>query len=419
MSSTRADAAGFFLVPAVLSLLNGVGCSVGVPALPDGPAVTADMGAPADLSGSPAVPPDMLVTKVQGCAWRDRFQQLYGHPWSGADVALVTKNGVVTRGIDHLDLMAQKNQVPDIVQVKGSASPVQEIRLLAPGSDQMLASHSGAYVYGLGYAMWLDVNGYGEAGITEATLIRQFSMEMPTYQQMIGLFRVLTRTAEAQVEAGDLADFRTAAAQLLGAIEGGQLTFAMGTGHAADFPQTAQTVNGKRFSFQLSDGLGLDPQLGFQREGSWGPKWQSYSPGGGWSASAPGMQPKCGGCTVDHWAGATYQFCDGPNDQASAQAACISHGGNLATVGDLVTNSFLRGLAPNAGDSWIGLNDLKAQGQYVWETGQPAAYLDWAPGQPDNWMNQERCVQLTDASASTRWNDLNCASSKSYFCQYP
>src|SRR5262249_55743781 len=160
--------------------------------------------------------------------------------------------------------------------------------------------------------------------------------------------------------------------QLMRAIEGGTLTFIIGTGHAADFPQTAQTVNGKRFSFQLSAGYGLDPQLGLQRDGMWGPLWQSYGPTGGWSASQPGMQPKCGGCSVDRWGGKQYLFCDGKDDWPGAEAACQAHGGHLATVGDLFANSFLRGMAPNAGDTWIGLNDQKVTGQYVWASGQMA-----------------------------------------------
>lgn len=411
------------------SLLGIVACSSGgvvvlnddggdaMPDLGMGPRPEYDLSAPKPDMTAPPV--DMAITMVKSCTWRERFQQVYGHAWDGADVAFVTTDGALTRGIDKLDLAAQKSQVPDIVKVKGNSNKIQEIRLLAPGGTTVLASHNGAYIYGLGYAMWLDVNGYGEAGITEVTLIRQFGMEEASYQQLVGLFRVLTKNAESQVPAADLADFQLAAAALMGKIESGTLTFAIGTGHAADFPGTAQTVNGKKFSFQLSDGFGMDPQLGFQRDGVWGPLWQTYSPSGGWSASAPGLQPKCGGCTVDHYGGATYQYCDGPTKQADAQALCQSHGGNLATVGDVVTGAFLRGLAPGAGTALIGLSDLKMTGQYVWETGAAATYTNWSPGQPDHWMNQEHCVQLTDAKSSTAWNDISCDSPLPYLCQLP
>lgn len=411
-----------------VSLLSAVRCSSGGVVvldadtdLPDlsgpGPRPEFDLSSPkADMTAPPV---DMAITMVKSCTWRERFEQLYGHAWSGADVALVTVDNAVTRGVDKLDLAAQKSQVPDIVKVKGNTNKIKEIQLLAPGGSTVLASRTGAYIYGLGYAMWLDVNGYGEAGITEATLIRQFGMEEASYQQLVGLFRVLTKLAEPQVPTADLADFQTAAAALMSKIESGTLTFALGTGHAADFPATAQTVNGKKFSFQLSDGFGMDPQLGFQRDGVWGPLWRTYSPSGGWSASAPGLQPKCGGCTVDHFAGMTYQFCEAPTKQADAQAICQSHGGNLATADSAVTGAFLRGLAPGAGSAWIGLSDLKVTGQYEWATGAKASYTNWSMGQPDHWMNEEHCVQLYDAKSSTAWNDINCVTPLPYLCQLP
>jgi hypothetical protein len=404
-----------------VATLGAAGCSSG--------GYQSQSQGPTDDGGAPPPPPpgvdaaapapDLSIVPVHACTWAERFQQVYGHAFSGGDVAFVTGDGAVTRGTDKLDLVAQKNQVPDYVRVKGNTSSIKTIQLLDPGNGQVLATRTGPYVYGLGYAMWLEANDSGQAGLKETTLLRQFGLEEPTYQQMVGLFRVLTKTAEAHVPSADVDDFRTAAAEMMTAIEAGQLTFIMGTGHGADFPQTAQSANGKRFSFQLSDSYGLDPQLGYQRDGVWGPQWQSYSPSGNWSASAPGMQPKCGGCSVDKWAGVTYEYCDGPADQPTAEATCRLHGGHLATVSDLTTNSFLRGLAPGAGSAFIGLSDAANQGQYVWASGQPATYVDWAAGQPDHYMGQEHCVQLVDGKSVTQWNDISCATKLPYICQLP
>ncbi len=362
---------------------------------------------------------DMAIVPVKPCSWRDRFRETYGNSFAKGDVAFVTTDGAVARGMDKLNFDAQKTQVPDIVLVKGNTNRIQEIRLLEPGGSKVLASRNGAYIYGLGYAMWLEVNGYGEAGITEMTLIRQLSLEVASYQQLVGLFRVLTKTSESQVPMADRADFAVAAAKLMTALESGSLTFALGTGHGLDFRDTDQVVNGKRFAFQLSNGFGMDPQLGFQRTSVWGPLWQTYSPGGNWSASAPGMQPKCGGCTIDKFQGTSYLMCNGRLDRENAQAACRAHGGDLASVNDLFTNSFLRGMAPNAGSALIGLSDLAENGKYVWATGKPASYVNWGPGQPDHYMNSEHCVQLSDAKSSTQWNDIDCATQLPYLCQLP
>jgi len=371
------------------------------------------------LTDDLASPADFSIVPVKPCTYRDRFVEKCGHAFSRNDLSFVTADGKVYRGMDQLDFAAQKSQDPNIVKVKGSTSRITEIRLIDPASGKVIESKNGAYIYGLGYAMWLEVNSYGEVGIAEMTLLRQFAGDLPTYQQLVGLFRVLTQTALSQVPSADKTDFAQAAAKLMSAIESGALTFALGTGHAADFPQTAQSVNGKVFSFQLSNGYGMDPQLGFQRNGSWGPLWQTYSPGGNWSASSPGMQPKCGGCSSDQHAKSRYLFCDGPLDWKAAQTRCSLHGGHLATVDDLFVNSFLRGMAPGAGRAFIGLSDLAETNKYVWVTGVPASYTNWAPGQPDHYNNQEHCVQLSDDKSSTHWNDMDCANALPYLCKLP
>ena len=407
--------------------------SIGLLSCTQDPPIPADDGPPDLVSTAPdlAVPgdppdltmpppsPDLAIVPLAPCSWRDRFAEAFGHAFAKNDVAFVTTDGKVTRGMDQLDFAAQKSQIPDIVKVKGNANRISEIQLLDPATGKVLASNKAAFVYGLGYAMWLEVNAYGEAGITEMTLIRQFAGELPTYQQLVGLYRVLTKTAEAQVPAADRGDFQQAAAKLMSAIESGSLTFALGTGHAADFPATAQTANGKTFSFQLSNGYGMDPQIGFQRNGVWGPLWQTYSLTGAWSASTPGMQPKCGGCTTDSFGGTKYLFCEGPLPRKNAAAVCASHGGYLATVDNVFVNSFLRSMAQNAGKAFLGLDDLAEYGKYVWATGKPATYTNWGQGQPDHYMMQERCVQLYDGKAITQWNDIDCASPLPYLCQLP
>src|ERR1700712_2882464 len=139
-------------------------------------ATTPDLSTRPDASSPPV---DLSFTMVKPCSWRDHFAQLYGHAFSPADVAFVTTDNAVTRGVDQLDFAAQKNRDPNQVQVKGKTSFIKELRLLTPGGNTVLGSRTGAYVYGLGYAMWLEVNGSGETGLAEATLVRQFAMEEP------------------------------------------------------------------------------------------------------------------------------------------------------------------------------------------------------------------------------------------------
>ena len=164
-----------------------------------------DLAEPPDLTTPPM---DMAIKPVAPCSWRDRFAEVYGHAWNKGDVAFVTTDNAVSRGMDKLNFAAQKTQVPDIVLVNGNSNRIKEIRLLEPSGTKVLASKSGAHIYGLGYSMWLEVNGYGESGITEMTLIRQLSQETASYQQLVGLYRVLTKTSESQVPVADRSDYQ-------------------------------------------------------------------------------------------------------------------------------------------------------------------------------------------------------------------
>ena len=69
--------------------------------------------------------PDLAIVPVKPCSWRDRFQETYGNAFAKGDVAFVTTDGAVARGMDKLNFDAQKTQVPDIVLVKGNTKRIQ------------------------------------------------------------------------------------------------------------------------------------------------------------------------------------------------------------------------------------------------------------------------------------------------------
>lgn len=220
-------------------------------------------GQPNRCGGPPPPPPP-------ACTWQLDFSQRYGQAWNPAEVAFVTSDGAVHRGMSALDLEASRNQVPDIVKTLGSSANVTEVRLYGAGGGQnVLASHAGPYVYGLGDAMWHQVNGYAPGDFVETTLLRLFTEPEHAYAELKEYFRTLFVQAEYLVPANDLADYRTANHQLMAAVDSGALVFKLGTGHGIDFWQTRQVVNGKAFSFQFSDAVGLDPKIGMQREGAW------------------------------------------------------------------------------------------------------------------------------------------------------
>jgi len=65
-------------------------------------------------------------------------------------------------------------------------------------------------------------------------------------------------------------------------------------------------------------------------------------------------------------------------------------GGNLATVNDAAENTWITNniapIANGAGDSLmaIGLNDVAAEGSYVWFSGEPLSYTNYVASDPNN-----------------------------------
>src|SRR5437868_3048658 len=81
------------------ALVSAVDCSSGgaavdgsaeVPDLSTGPGPRPEFDLSAPPVDAAAPPADMAITVVKSCSWRERFEQVYGHAWSGADVAFVT-----------------------------------------------------------------------------------------------------------------------------------------------------------------------------------------------------------------------------------------------------------------------------------------------------------------------------------------
>jgi len=111
---------------------------------------------------------------------------------------------------------------------------------------------------------------------------------------------------------------------------------------------------------------------------------------------------------------------DGNSQQRSwqdAKAACVAAGGALATIDDKGLDNFL-GQAAGGFAAWIGLNDLKKKGKWVWDEGlrdpipwDPAkSYNGFKGGAPDG--SKGDCVTYT----SLGWVVDDCSKKYSYIC---
>jgi uncharacterized delta-60 repeat protein len=117
----------------------------------------------------------------------------------------------------------------------------------------------------------------------------------------------------------------------------------------------------------------------------------------------------------DHWYSLTTQAETWP----AAETEATVWGGHLAAVGSAKEQNFLQTnflrdinlLRP----FWIGFNDAAKEGTFVWSSGEPALWLGWSAGEPNNQNGNEDYATInwhfsdilsTDASVIGAWNDV-------------
>ncbi|KAF0308816.1 Lectin BRA-3 [Amphibalanus amphitrite] len=81
--------------------------------------------------------------------------------------------------------------------------------------------------------------------------------------------------------------------------------------------------------------------------------------------------------------GSCYWRSTYPATWSAAVTACptVGDGSQIASIHSLVENSFVMETY-NYGETWIGLNDLGAEGQFTWSDGADLDFTNWQPGQP-------------------------------------
>jgi hypothetical protein len=97
----------------------------------------------------------------------------------------------------------------------------------------------------------------------------------------------------------------------------------------------------------------------------------------------------------------------GGTSWTQANAVAQAMGGNLATINDSEENEWVRANMANFGGQdrrvWIGFNDVASEGSFVWTSGQPVAYTNWNPGEPNNTNGLEHYTELFGSNGL--WND--------------
>src|SRR6266567_5516880 len=90
-------------------------------------------------------------------------------------------------------------------------------------------------------------------------------------------------------------------------------------------------------------------------------------------------------------------------------------GGKLVTINDAAENAWVFNTFANYDgvprNLWLGLKDSAQEGTWVWDSGDPSIYRNWAPGEPDNGGaggNEDYAVMRGPALSSPgTWSDVS------------
>jgi MYXO-CTERM domain-containing protein len=96
------------------------------------------------------------------------------------------------------------------------------------------------------------------------------------------------------------------------------------------------------------------------------------------------------------------------NTWTASEAEAVSLGGHLVTINDVTENDWVFNNFANFGSVsrslWIGLNDVASEGTFVWVSGEPVTYTNFAAGEPNN-NGDEDYVHFYTSLYGNRWND--------------
>ncbi|XP_055010163.1 macrophage mannose receptor 1 [Boleophthalmus pectinirostris] len=100
-----------------------------------------------------------------------------------------------------------------------------------------------------------------------------------------------------------------------------------------------------------------------------------------------------------------------------AEAHCAKEQAHLVSIHSEEELSFITAHMP--GEAWTGLNDINIENHFVYTDGTPSDFLPWGPNQPDNWQNNEDCVNIRGMNDNEpgMLNDDFCTATKEFICK--
>lgn len=99
-----------------------------------------------------------------------------------------------------------------------------------------------------------------------------------------------------------------------------------------------------------------------------------------------------------------------------AQLVCMQAGGQMASPRSAAENEAVQQLATAYNKAaFLSVTDIKTEGKFIYPSGEPLVYSNWAPGEPNNNGGSENCVEIF---TNGKWNDKSCGEQRLVVCEF-
>lgn len=105
-----------------------------------------------------------------------------------------------------------------------------------------------------------------------------------------------------------------------------------------------------------------------------------------------------------------YRLTD-PMPWMDAEAQAVLWGGHLVTLNSEEEESWIKETFGADQHFWIGFNDIEEEGNWVWASGMPVVYTNWAEGEPNDFEGEDAAIMnwegpdCTPPCLGDTWND--------------
>ena len=124
--------------------------------------------------------------------------------------------------------------------------------------------------------------------------------------------------------------------------------------------------------------------------------------------------------TVVKYERGAYYLIETPTTWKNANQFCKQMGGHLAVIDSPLDQARICSLLEHAAanDYWIGATDEAAEGEWLWITGEPMLYANWADGQPDNYNSDNGGENYLQVYRNGTWNDSGKDTTMGFIIQF-